>query len=206
MGGSLVHAVRAWADGAGALGVLVLTVLDSSVLALPNAVDALVMYLSIQRPATFWIHPIAAAVGTVIGSVPLYVLARRGGEAFLQRRLAGGRSARAVRWYRRSAFLAIAVPALMPPPFPLKVFVLLAGVTSLPFWKVAAALSLGRGGRHLIEAWLARTYREQAIVAFDRYGAGGAIAVSVVVTLVVAALVFWPTREREPEAAPPSLG
>jgi hypothetical protein len=94
----------------------------------------------------------------------------------------------------------------MPPPFPLKVFVLLAGVTSLPFWKVAAALSLGRGGRHLIEAWFARTYRDQAIVAFERYGATGVVVVSIVVTLAVAALVFWPTREPEPESAPPRLG
>jgi hypothetical protein len=41
----------AWADSAGGLGVFVVAVLDSSVMALPNATDALVMYLTIQHPA-----------------------------------------------------------------------------------------------------------------------------------------------------------
>lgn len=171
----IVETVRVWADGAGAAGVFVVAVLDSSVLALPNATDALIMYLTIQHPTLWWYYAAAATAGAIVGSWPLYVLAKRGGEAFLGRRLAGPRSAAAVSWYRRSAFSAIALPAFIPPPMPLKIFILLAGATALAPWRVVTALALGRGARHGVETLLAFWYREDAVRAVNAYGVTGAL-------------------------------
>jgi membrane protein YqaA with SNARE-associated domain len=189
-----VQAVRAWADGAGGAGVFVVAVLDSSVLALPNATDGLVMYLTIQRPAWWWYYAAMGVAGVVVGSWPLYLLARRGGEAFIARRLSGARASGAIAWYRRSAFAAIAGPAFLPPPMPLKIFVLLAGATRYPPSRLVAALVVGRGARHVIEAGLAAVYRVEAIAAFERYGATLAVAVLGIVTGCAAALYVWQTR------------
>ena len=192
----LANAVRLWADGAGAAGVFVVAVLDSSLMALPNVTDGLVIYLTIQRPALWWYYAAAAVAGAIVGSLPLYVLARRGGEAFVARRLAGPRTAAAVRWYRRSAFAAIAVPAFLPPPMPLKVFVLLAGATALSPWRVVAALALGRGGRHGLEALLALRYRDHAREALERYGATGALVVMGTIAGMGLAAYAWHARRQ----------
>lgn len=190
----IVEAVRAWADTAGGFGVFVVAVLDSSVLALPNATDALVMYLTIQDPAWWWYYAGMAAAGAVVGSWPLYVVARRGGQGFLGRRLSGTRTSGAVAWYRRSAFAALAGPAFLPPPMPLKIFVLLAGATAYAPWKLVAALALGRGARHGLEAGLAAAYRDEAVRAFERHGASLALAVLGAVTAVAVGLYLWHVR------------
>ena len=134
-------ALRSWADGAGAIGVFVVSLVDSAGLPLPNATDALVIYLTVQHPARWWWYASAAIAGAVLGSLPLYWIGRRGGEALLERRFGGQRTAAAVRWYRRSAFGAILVPALLPPPLPFKIFAVLAGATG------AAGLALRAGAR-----------------------------------------------------------
>ena len=75
----LVAALRTWADGAGAVGVLVISLVDSAGLPLPNATDALVLYLTVQHPARWWWYVAAAIAGAVLGSLPLYWIGRRGG-------------------------------------------------------------------------------------------------------------------------------
>lgn len=190
----IVQAVRVWADSAGGLGVFVVAVLDSSVMALPNATDALVMYLTIQHPAWWWYYAAMGAAGVVVGSWPLYLVARRGGRAFLGRRLSGPRASGAVAWYKRSAFAAIAGPAFVPPPMPLKIFVLLAGATAYAPWRLVTALVLGRGSRHAIEAGLAAAYRDEAVQAFERYGPMLALAVVGAVTALAAGLYLWHAR------------
>lgn len=192
----LVQAVRAWADGAGGLGVFVIAVLDSSILALPSTTDGLIMYLTVQQPARWWYYAAMGVAGVVVGSWPLYVIARRGGQAFIGRRLSGPRGSRALAWYRRSAFAAIAGPAFLPPPMPLKPFVLLAGATSYAPWRVVTALVVGRGSRHLIEAALAAIYRDQAIALFERHGK--ALAVAGIAAMVGAALVLYVSHKRQP--------
>ncbi len=193
----LVQTVRVWADGAGGLGVFAVAVLDSSVLALPNATDALIMYLTVQHPARWWYYAGMGIAGVVVGSWPLYVVARRGGEAFLGKRLNGPRASSALAFYRRSAFLAIALPAFTPPPMPLKIFVLLAGATAFAPWRVVAALALGRGGRHAIEAGLAAAYRDEAVRAFEQYGPSLAIGVLMAVTLACLGVYAWHVRRTQ---------
>jgi membrane protein YqaA with SNARE-associated domain len=201
--GELVAALRVWADGAGATGVFVLAVLDSSLLALPNATDALIIYLSIQHPALWWYYAATATAGAVIGSWPIYLLAKRGGEAFLERRLSGPRSVAAVNWYRRSAFWAIAIPAFVPPPMPLKIFILLAGATAFSPWRVAAAIMLGRGARHASETWLAVWYGDDAVRAVTDYGLSGTIVMTASLGVVGLAVYLWQTRSARRGAVTP---
>jgi membrane protein YqaA with SNARE-associated domain len=189
----LARAVGAWAEGAGGLGVLVVAVLDSSILALPNASDALIMYLTIRQPGLWWYYAGMGTAGVVLGSWPLYAVAQRGGQA-VARRLTRARTSGLLGWYDRSAFLGVAGPAFLPPPFPLKIFVLFAGAAAYPFWRVSAALALGRGTRHWLEAGLAVVYRDQATRALERHGGGLALAMMGVLTLLGLGLLVWHRR------------
>ena len=195
----LAQAVRAWADGAGGAGVFVVAVLDSSVLALPHATDGLIMYLTIQQPARPWDYAAMGVAGALAGSWPLYLLARRGGDAFIDRRLSGARARQALAWYRRSAFAAVAIPAFLPPPMPLKVFVLLAGATGYPLWRTALALLVGRGARHAIEATLAAAYRDEAVAVVERYRT--VLAVGLIAAMAVVALGAYGWQRRQAAAA-----
>jgi membrane protein YqaA with SNARE-associated domain len=190
----MARAVGQWADGAGGLGVFVLAVLDSSLLALPNATDALIMYLSIKDPSLWWYYATMGVAGVVIGSWPLYLVARRGGQAFLGRQLTRARSSGLLGLYQRSAFAALAGPAFLPAPFPLKIFVLLAGAAAYPVWRVMAALTLGRGARHLLEASLAAAYRDEAVQAFERWGPSLAVAMMALVSALCLGLLLWYRR------------
>lgn len=193
MWSDLGAALRAWADGAGAVGVFVVSLVDSVALPLPNATDALILYLTVQHPGRWWWYALAGVAGAVIGSLPLYWVGRRGGQALLDRRFGGRRAAVAVRWYRRSAFGAILVPAFLPPPLPFKIFAVLAGATALTVWRFVAALALGRGARHVPEAALAAAYGDEAIAAFEAHGTRIAAVVAATV-LVATVVVLWRRR------------
>jgi uncharacterized membrane protein YdjX (TVP38/TMEM64 family) len=134
----------------------------------------------------------------VLGSLPLYWIGRRGGQALLDRRFGGTRTAAALRWYRRSAFAAILVPAFLPPPLPFKIFAVLAGATALPAWRFALALSLGRGARHVPEGALAAAYGDRAVTAFDDHGSTIAMVVALAALLATAATLWWRRRARRP--------
>ena len=79
-------------------------------------------------------------------------------QAVLQRRFGGPRLTRAMELSQRFGILAVAIPAILPPPAPFKVFVLLAGVAKVPVSQFVTAVALGRGFRYFAEGWLAVRY------------------------------------------------
>ena len=72
-----------------------------------------------------------ATAGSVAGCYVLYRIAERGGEAFLAKRLKRGTSSARSRSTAERGVLALMVPAVLPPPAPFKLFVLLAGVAEV---------------------------------------------------------------------------
>src|ERR1700758_5407727 len=87
-------------------GLFVVTFLDSSILSFPFIADALVIELSRERPARMPYYAAMAALGSLAGCIWLYLLAKKGGEVYFQRR--AGRAARkARRWVDRNAFLSV---------------------------------------------------------------------------------------------------
>jgi membrane protein YqaA with SNARE-associated domain len=144
-------------------GLFVATFLDSSVLTLPFIADALVIDLSIQRPARMPYYCAMAALGSLAGCVWIYLLAKKGGEVYF-RRHAGGGAERVKRWVDSHAFLSVFIPGILPPPFPFKVFVLAEGVFQVPLRTFVLALLLGRGLRYFAEGILAVRYGDAALV------------------------------------------
>lgn len=140
-------------------GIFVVAFLDSSVLSFPFVTDALVIESAIQRPARMPYYCAMATVGSLAGCIWLYLLAKKGGEAYFHRRARKG-AARIRAWVDRNAFVSTFVPAILPPPFPFKVFVLADGVFQVPLRTFVIALLIGRGLRYFVEGILAVRYGE----------------------------------------------
>jgi len=145
----------------GGAGLFVATFLDSSVLTLPFIADALVIELSRERPARMPYYCAMAALGSLAGCIWIYLLAKKGGEAYFHRH----RGAHKVKaWVQSNAFLSVFIPGILPPPFPFKVFVLAEGVFQVPGRTFVLALLLGRALRYFVEGILAVRYGDAVLV------------------------------------------
>ena len=162
-------------------GLFVVAFLDSSVLSFPFVTDALLIELSLQKPSRMPYYAAMAAVGSLAGCIWLYLLAKKGGEEFFLRR-GGAHAVKAKQWAQSHGFLTVFVPAILPPPFPFKVFILAEGVFQVPLRTFVLALLLGRGLRYFAEGILVARYGE-GVLRF-LMGHGGLAVVLVTVTLV----------------------
>jgi membrane protein YqaA with SNARE-associated domain len=181
---AIVDRVSQWASGMGGLGLFVVAALDSSFLSLPQVNDLLIIFLSMRYPIRMPYYAAMTTAGSLLGCFVLYGLAWRGGEVFLRRRFSSARVARGLALYQRHGLLAVVVPALLPPPMPFKLFVLLAGAAKVSPWKFAAAVIVGRGIRYFGQGYLAVMYGERAVALVRDHGA------IVGVTLAVIALAI----------------
>jgi membrane protein YqaA with SNARE-associated domain len=157
-------------------GLFFVAFLDSSVLSFPFVTDALVIELSIQRPARMLYYCAMAALGSLAGCIWLYLLARKGGEALFHHH-AGKAAERTKRWVDRNAFLSVFIPGILPPPFPFKVFVLAEGVFQVPPRTFVLALLCGRAVRYFIEGILAVRYGDSFLVFLIAHKIGFALSV-----------------------------
>src|SRR5919202_364150 len=138
--------------------------LDSSLLSLPEINDYLVVARCFSDPKSVFYFPLFAATGSVLGCLILYTIMRRGGQAVMRRRFAPENIARVERAYARFGFLALAVPALLPPPMPFKIFVATAGALEYPRWRFIVTVMIARSLRYFVEGTLAVFYGERVIV------------------------------------------
>lgn len=149
-------------------GILVLGALDSSVaFFLPLANDTVVVYMAASHPRQFWLYPVLATIGSLIGSGTTYWIGRRIGQAGIERWVPKRRMEAARRKTGRSGMIALALPALIPPPFPFTPFVLASGALGVSPWRFLGFVGVGRLIRFVAEAVLARLYGRQLLVWMD---------------------------------------
>jgi membrane protein YqaA with SNARE-associated domain len=154
--------IVAFAGGLGAPGLFLISFLDSSVLTFPIINDLLLIELSMQRPARMPLYAFMAALGSALGCVLLYFIARKGGEALFHRK--AGKHAHAIRhWVVQNGFVGMLVAALLPPPTPFKFFVLAAGVFEVPLFSYTSAITIARLFRYFGIGYLAIRYGADAI-------------------------------------------
>lgn len=174
--------------------------LDSSLLSLPEINDYLVVGRCIKNPSAVFYFPLFAAAGSVLGCLLLYTIMRRGGQALLRKRFSLRSIRKVEKAYARFGFLAIAIPAVLPPPLPFKIFVATAGTLEYPRWKFLLTVMLARSFRYYVEGILAVFYGRQ-VLTFARDN--GLVIVSVVAALILIGLIVYllinRRRVREPE-------
>ena len=178
------------AEQLGAPGLAIIAFLDSSFLSLPQVGDALIVALTIQHPERWVLYSAATTIGSTAGCFVLYSIARKGGEAFLRRRFSEAQIEKGLSVFRRHGLLAVVVPAMLPPPTPFKIFVLLAGLAGVRPAAFIGGIALGRAFRFGGEGWLAYKYGPQATQYIkENLGTASLIAAGVVLVLGVV-LIF----------------
>ncbi len=154
--------IVAFAGALGAPGLFLISFLDSSILTFPVINDLLLIELSIQKPARMPLYAAMAMLGSVLGCLLLYILAKKGGEAFFHKK--AGERARVIRhWVEKNGFGGMLIAALLPPPTPFKIFVFAAGVFEVPPASFASAVTLARFIRYFGIGYLAIRYGDQAL-------------------------------------------
>ncbi|HEY5401352.1 MAG TPA: VTT domain-containing protein [Pyrinomonadaceae bacterium] len=160
--------------------MILIGALDSSLLSLPEINDYLVVGRCIKQPHAVFYFPLFAAIGSVLGCSLLYTIMRRGGQAVLRRRFSIESIKRVEKAYARFGFLAIAVPAILPPPLPFKVFVATAGTLEYPRWRFLLTVMVARSLRYYVEGVLAVFYGRRVLLFFKD---NGVVIISIVATL-----------------------
>ena len=192
---SILSTIQEWATEFGGIGMFVIALLDSSFLSFPQVNDLLIIVASTRNPARMPYYAGMTTLGSLIGCFMLYAVVRRGGEAFLRKRLQGRYFDRAVALYQKYGLLAVIVPALLPPPVPFKVFVLLAGAAAVSPLRFGLAIVIGRGIRYFGQGYLAVLYGERAADFMKAYGAQ--IGIGLAVFAVLAAVIIIKVRRKK---------
>lgn len=179
-----LESLGAWLKTLGPGGLFTISLVDSAGVPLPGGPDAVMIFLSAERPWLMPLYAFAATLGSTIGCTLMYLAARRAGVMALKR-VSAERRERIENLLGRYDMLAIMVPAVLPPPFPFKPFVLSAGVFKLKLSRFVAAIFMGRAARFLIEGWLAVELGESAGDAIKQHGLKVLIAVALIVVVVI---------------------
>jgi membrane protein YqaA with SNARE-associated domain len=158
-----------WLRRLGGPGLLLLGIADSSVIPLTGSMDVLTVLLAAHRPTWWPYYAVMATLGSMIGSYITYSLASKGGKQALERRFSCERVNKIYKKFEEHGFLAVMVPALLPPPFPFVPFILAAGAMQYVRKKFLGALALGRGIRFSVTACLGATYGRHITRFFAQY-------------------------------------
>ena len=191
---TVLDTIRHWALGVGGSGLFLIALLDSSVLSFPQVADALVLLQSARHPHYLLYYAGMATLGSLHRVLrPVCARDARAGKCSCA---AGSRPRTWTadsRCTSRFGMLVVLVPALLPPPAPFKIFVLLSGAAGLSPLAFGLAVAIGRGIRYFAQAWLAAAYGERAGEFLARYG-GEAVAVLAAVTLI--GVLLYLVRQR----------
>jgi membrane protein YqaA with SNARE-associated domain len=182
-------------------GAFVMAALDTSMLFfLPFGVDALVIYLAARNSDLFWMYPLLATAGSITGAAVTFWIGKKVGEAGLERLVPPKRLDRMRCKVRDSGAIAMAVPALLPPPFPLTPFILTCGALSMDLGRFLMTFGAVRLLRFGTEAVLARVYG-RGVLRFLQSDTFQTIVMAFVVVAVVgtvaSGIMLWrSTRDK----------
>ncbi|HWQ55591.1 MAG TPA: hypothetical protein VN442_18030 [Bryobacteraceae bacterium] len=136
----------------GPWGILLLGFVDSAGIPVAVAMDVMIIALAVNEPQLGWLGAAMGVVGSMAGNLVLFVAARKGGSRFLVR--SDGQRGRFRTWFERYGLTTVFIPALVPLPLPLKIFVISAGVLGTPLRRFALVLLPARILRYFGLAWL----------------------------------------------------
>ncbi len=192
-----------WLRRLGGPGLLLLGIADSSVIPLTGSMDVLTILLAAHRREWWPYYAVMATIGLMAGSYITYSLASKGGKQALERRMSCDRVNKIYKKFEEHGFLAVMVPALLPPPFPFVPFLLAAGAMQYSRKKFLGALALGRGIRFSILALLGAIYGRHIVRFFSQYYKPtlAILAVLVAVGLTLALIQYLRHRRNHSPAA-----
>ena len=183
-------------------GMYLIAALDASMMFfLPFGVDAVVIFLAARDRELAWLYPLLATAGSITGAAATYWIGQKIGEIGLARYVPTRRLERLQARVRNSGAIALAIPALLPPPFPLTPFVLTCGALRVNPWRFFTVFGAMRLVRFGTEAALALVFGRKImqILRSDTFQLVivGFIVLAVVGTIISAVLLWRSTRRQE---------
>ena len=178
----------------GIWGVFAIAFADSALLGMP--VDAIVAYYVYQDHRHLLFYVVMASLGSMVGSIPLYIIGYLGGEKVLRKRISEERFLEIHGSFERHEFWALMFPGMLPPPMPFKIFVLGAAVFEMRFRDFLAAIFAGRFVRFLVLSLLVLSFGPQIVGVIGTlfrqhiYWVLAAVGLGIMVWL----LVWWRMR------------
>lgn len=165
----------------GAPGLFLLAVVDSSLAPVPEGVDVLLFAQVMRRPAAALLYAALATLGSLLGCVLLYGISRAAGELALARHVSPLGIDRMRRQFEKYEALTLVLPAMIPLPLPMKIFVVAAGVFEVHFGLFLLAILFGRVVRYYSLALVAQHYGPDAwIFMRDHVALAGCAAVALI--------------------------
>ncbi len=157
---------------------------DSSLLSLPEINDIITVTRIAKNPNEVWFFPLFPAIGSVLGCMLLYEIARRGHDS-ITKRFHPAAVKRVELIFRHWGFFALAIPALLPPPLPFKIFVATAGALGYPRARFAITVMVARLVRYYFWGFAAWVYREEVLQALKWMEEHFVLVIGSVLALVV---------------------
>lgn len=170
----------------GPWGVLAIAALDSAAFGMP--LDFVVAQFVWADKSRFLLYCFMGALGSALGSLPIYAIGYKGGEELLVKRVGQARFDKVHARFEKSEFLTLALPAMLPPPTPFKLFVLGAGVAEMSLWRFLLGIFSGRFARFLILSLLTLKFGPE-VVNFIMHG--HAKAKLIILGIAVAGVLIW---------------
>jgi membrane protein YqaA with SNARE-associated domain len=193
---SFIIWIQAFAQGLGAPGLFLIAFLDSSFLSLPQINDLLIIWMVTQHPERMPLYAAMATLGSLVGCTVMYLIGRRGGHALLRKQFKDSHVTRGLAIFQRWGVMAVLVPALLPPPAPFKIFVLLGGVANIPLKTFILSIAFGRGVRYFGEGILAVMYGKQALNYIHENSRTVGLVLGLLVLTAGVGYYVWKRRSR----------
>jgi membrane protein YqaA with SNARE-associated domain len=179
----------------GMVGLFLVSTVDSSFvpLPIPGMTDIMLVLYAAQHTNPWMLIAVATA-GSALGGLFSHKVGQAGGLAFIEKRTPPKVFKRVTRWMESHAILAVAVPAILPPPMPLSPFVLAAGALKMSRKKFMIAFTVSRFVRHAIAVWLGVYYGRHVLVLWHKFSATWGTTILIVVwsvVLISVAYALW---------------
>jgi membrane protein YqaA with SNARE-associated domain len=158
-----------WLISLGGPGLILLGVADNSLIPLPGSTDVATIVLAAHHRQPWFYYSLMATAGAVLGGYLTYRMARKGGKETLEKKFSKRKAKRVYAIFERWGFASVAIPAILPPPFPIVPILLAAGAMQYPTKKFLAALTVGRGIRYSILGYLGAHYGRSIVKFFGQY-------------------------------------
>lgn len=185
--------LAAWLIALGPAGVFLISLMDSVAVPMPQGVDALLIAQAIAAPETAYWGAALAVLGSALGSLILFYMARRAGRAMLEKKASITGVEKMHRQIDRFGALVLVIPTMVPLPLPMKLFVIAGGVFQMKVGQFLAVVVFARCVRYFGEVFVAIRYGDQT-ANFLKENAVAAVIGTILLIAVFYGINQWSTR------------
>lgn len=115
----------------------------------------MIVLIAVVSHSQAYLAATTAVLGSLAGSLFLFLIARKGGEEYHRHHTSSQRGNRFRAWFHEYGLLTVFIPAFVPIiPLPLKIFIISAGALEESTWTFSVVLMAARVPRYFFLAWL----------------------------------------------------